>query len=297
MPAVDEELARAFLAGFRGTQTGADTAALGRALEEALGRACARWPGVSIDGAALARHLGARAAPGDDPVAALAALETDELALALACLGGDVRAIAELERGYLGALAAVVAQVDREPAFVDEVVQSVRAQVLVGDGDGGKIASYAGSGPLAGWLRVVALRAAMALRKSAEREQPVEDEVLEAVQGHLAAPERDLLKGRYAADLRAAFAEALAGLEPKERNLLRYYYVEQLGVEELGKLYGVHFSTVSRWLGAARTGIVTRTRTALAARLGPAAPAAESLLDLAQSIELSLGGLLGGTRL
>ncbi len=290
---MQEELARAFLAGWRGTQGGADLAALGRALSDAAAKARGRWVGIAIDAAGLARYLGAKAAPGEDPLAALGALETDELALAMCCLAGDGRAVEQLERGYLAALGAVVGQVDREPAFVDEVVQSVRAQVLVGDGAGGKLASYAGSGPLAGWLRVVALRAAMALRRSAEREQPVEDEVLDAVQGQLAAPERDLLKGRYAADLRAAFAEALGGLEPKERNLLRYYYVDQLGVEELGKLYGVHFSTVSRWLGAARTGIVTRTRAALAARLGPAAPAAESLMDLAQSIELSLGGLLG----
>src|SRR5262249_9527872 len=108
----------------------------------------------------------------------------------------------------------------------------------------------------------------------------------------LPTPERDLLKGRFREDFAQAFRGALATLGHRERVLLRLYYQDELTVQQMGTLYSVNASTVSRWIGRARQAIVDGTRTALAARLAMPEAEIDSLLDLAQSLELSLGSFL-----
>ena len=53
----------------------------------------------------------------------------------------------------------------REPMFVDEVRQVLRTKLLVGDGAPPKIADYSGRGPLDGWVRAAAVRAAIDLKR------------------------------------------------------------------------------------------------------------------------------------
>src|SRR5437660_1544495 len=64
---------------------------------------------------------------------------------------------------------------DRDPAFADEALQVVREHLLVAkDGAPGRIAEYRGEGPLEGWLRVAAVRAALRLQRQRKPEQLAE---------------------------------------------------------------------------------------------------------------------------
>ncbi len=68
------------------------------------------------------------------------------------------------------------------------------------------------------------------------------------------------------------------------RTLLRYYYLDGVGVEELGRLYRVHASTVSRWLRSTREAILEQTRSQLAAMLVLKESEVESMLGLSGSL-------------
>lgn len=61
-------------------------------------------------------------------------------------------------------------------------------------------------------------------------------------------PERDA----YLAMLQACVTAALAGLLPRDRLRLAYYYVEELTLAQMGKLFGEHEATVSRKLERTR---------------------------------------------
>src|SRR5947209_904462 len=61
---------------------------------------------------------------------------------------------------------AWVARVGREPSFVEEVRQTVREKLLVAAADAPpRIVEYTGRGALAAWLRIIAVRAALNLRR------------------------------------------------------------------------------------------------------------------------------------
>lgn len=62
--------------------------------------------------------------------------------------------------------------------------------------------------------------------------------------------------------------------------------------QELGRIYRVHASTVSRWLAQAREAILLDTRKKLAAALAQSEGQVESLLGLTHSLEVSLNTLL-----
>ena len=217
----------------------------------------------------------------------------DEVALAEACVRGDVDALARLDREYLQELRDPLRAIDASPSFVDEAIQLVRHRLLVADGERPpRLASYAGTGPLGGWLRVVALRVALAEHKAAAREVPIAN-TLEAVAA--LAPQQELARAEHAAALRQALAGALASQPSRMRALLRYYYLDGVGVEELGKIYRVHASTISRWLATTRETILGDTRKRLADALKLGESEVDSMLGLSGSLELSLDRLLRTT--
>src|SRR5262249_19474630 len=67
------------------------------------------------------------------PPAALEELFAADLYLALACARGSRDALARLDREHLGRVPKYVASIDSSRTFADEVIQRLRARVLVGD--------------------------------------------------------------------------------------------------------------------------------------------------------------------
>jgi RNA polymerase sigma-70 factor (ECF subfamily) len=239
----------------------------------------ARWPGLAIDSDAFARHV---TQLGDGVV-------TDELCLAFACACSDRTAIAAFEREYFTDVAAFVARTDPDPMFADEVRQLLRHRLFVADaGAAPKIATYNGRGPLGAWLRTVAVRIALELVRARKPNLPLDDDT-----GGLAAPqadpELDYLKTRYAAEVGAAFAEVLAGLPTRERNILRLHYLEGVTIEAIAAMYTVNRKTISRWLADWRANIYRGTQLLLRQRLKVDAAELESLLRFVQTrLDLSI---------
>ncbi|MGN6111377.1 MAG: sigma-70 family RNA polymerase sigma factor [Kofleriaceae bacterium] len=255
-------------------------------LEPALAEACARAraaaPGVNLDERVLAERLAATLAEEADPVAALAELHVEDLFVAIAAARGDRAAIERIDQRVRREVAAVTRSHGASGGFADDLESEVRALVLAPrDGAPPRIGSYAGRGPLDGWLRVTATREALRLRKRAERDHGGDHE-LEALAA-IGSPELDYLKAAYRDHFRRGFAAALRGLDDRQRNLIRLHYGDGVGVERLGQIYRVHFSTISRWIAAARRQLFEATRAAVREQLAVSDAEFEQLMDLVRS--------------
>ncbi|NVB78394.1 MAG: transcriptional regulator [Kofleriaceae bacterium] len=247
----------------------------------------AAWPDV-----VLARDVfAARLAPLDDRASGFGA----DLYLAAACLAGDPRAIERFDREVLGAARAAIAGIDSNAGFIDEALQRLRASLFVGDDP--RLAHYAGRGPLRAWLGIAGARTALMMRRSQQRarEVPVESEdwssALVAIS--TADPELELLKRQYASAFGQAFRDAIAGLEPRLRTVLRMSFVEGLSIDEIGAAYAVHRATAARWIQRACDSLYETTRTLLAERLALTPTELDRMTSLVRSqLDVSMSQLL-----
>lgn len=202
-----------------------------------------------------------------------------EVALCAACAAGHPGALAELERRYIVEIDRALRVLDHDGDLTDEIKQVVREKLLVArPGERPGITHYEGRGPLGRWLQVVATREALMHLRRTRREQA-------RAHADLAARDFELhvLRREYRAEFERAFADALAALTSKERNLLYYHLVGRLSIDRIGAIYRVHRTTAFRWIRDARDALVARTRALLAERLHLAADELESLLRLVQS--------------
>jgi RNA polymerase sigma-70 factor (ECF subfamily) len=257
-----------------------------RALAALVEAARAALPGVDVPPADFARHVAARCA-GADPRKAIEGLHAADLYLACACARGDARAIALLEERFLAEVPRFLAPMRLPVSAVDEVRQLVRERLLVGDPP--RIADYAGRGPLAGWLRVVALRLASDLRREgAGTKERADEPAIPAVD-----PELLLVKRRYGEAFNQAFADAFAALDPEERNLFRLFYLDGLNLDRIAIVCQVSRATAGRRMLAARKRLLDGTLRLVGERLRVPPDELESLLGVVRSrLEISLPGLL-----
>src|SRR5262249_41579234 len=136
-----------------------------------------------------------------------------------------------------------------------------------------RIEDYSGRGALSSWLRVVALRAASNLHRGGAGRPHLElDE--EEPPAHLLAADPELLviRARCGEAFPKALRDAFAALTAEERSLLRFHFLDGLGIDQLAPILGVHRATAARRLSAARGRMVEETLRLLGDRLG-ASPA------------------------
>lgn len=257
----------------------------GPALDALLEASRAQWPTVQLSPerfvAALKKH-----APD-----ALNVVRGPDLYLATACLVGDAAALTALDTHVIAKLDKAVSGLDSSRAFLEEVRQVVRERLLVGAAP--RLAEYSGRGALLAWARTVALRLALNLRRDGGKETPHEDEALHALPLGGADLELDYVRSQHRADFTAAFADALASLDPKERNVLRLSIIDRLSIDQIAAVYGTHRATAARWVNAAREALLERTRKNLAERLKLTGSELQSLLGALQSnLEISLNRML-----
>lgn len=242
---------------------------------------------------AFARHLGALLSRAADPMLALERLHVRDFALALACAGGLPAATALLEQEVLLALRVPLSRIHPSPVFVDEVLQVLRANLLMPRADGpSRLLGYAGVGPLLHWVSVSAVRLALRMRKAQGEESLVDAEVLAAhpAPGGL---ELGFVREEARGHVRAAFVRAVASLDDEDRELLRLHFVERLSLERMGALFGLHKSTLSRRLSGVQALLEKRTRRVLSERLSLPEPEVDSLMRAIHGrLDLSLSGLL-----
>ncbi|MEJ7598598.1 MAG: sigma-70 family RNA polymerase sigma factor [Kofleriaceae bacterium] len=220
-------------------------------------------------------------------------LHHDDLAWARALAANDLDALARYERELVPVIDGQLRRRGHTEDEVAELQQQLRVRLLVGDGEGPRIASYTGSGRLRSWVLVSALREAVRARQSRAREPAFEDDALIALADRVdLVPGTAIDKERYRRVVRIAFRAALQALAPRERNLLRMNVIDGLSIDQIGAVQGVHRATAARWLERAREQIARSVRRELMTSLGADPFEAEELLHWVQSrIELSLSGL------
>jgi RNA polymerase sigma-70 factor (ECF subfamily) len=261
-----------------------DPVAVDERLDAALAEATRRWPQVTIDPDAFAVWVAARVPEGAPSLeTALDALRLPDLYLACACAENDPAALAAFDLAFL----APDAQAS------DDLKQRLRQKLFVAEP--GKppprIALYAGRGDLARWVRAALARMKIDEAR-AVREVPTEDALLDAIgldPEH--GPDLAHLKQDARATLQPALREALESLSDRERALLLQYYVDGLGVTELGKLFGLAASNVSRTLARARLQIASQMRRVLLRDHQLGGAELDSLIGLVQSQLSVTGGL------
>src|SRR5207237_504994 len=98
-----------------------------------------------------------------------------------------------------------------------------------------KIDEYSGRGTLGGWVRMLAVRAAIDLRR--RRGERVPD--LRDAQRAAVDPELGYLSQRYRGEVENAFRHALTLLDGEQRTLLRMHFVDAVTLDELGATPGI----------------------------------------------------------
>lgn len=212
----------------------------------------AAHPDLHLDDVAFVRYVAERLAPDEAVLPQLDALVIPDMYLALGCLEGAPVALATFERRYVSSLASLCRTFRHLPVEASDVQQLVREKLLVRVGDNPpKLALYRGEGELGAWLRVVVTRLLLNLSKRQHRESP--EQVFDSLIAQDDGAESVLLRRATAEDMKAIFAEALATLSVRDRNMLRYQYVDALTAGEVAKIYRVHRATVMRWQSEIRT--------------------------------------------
>jgi RNA polymerase sigma-70 factor (ECF subfamily) len=216
-----------------------------------------------------------------------------DLLLAAACGVGDEAAIVQLDTQLKNEVARAVRPIS--PTLVDDVAQQVREKLLVGQP--GRIADYAGDGPLGAWLRAVAVRVALNAKRPGAREEMVSSAPEPEQPLADPDPELALLRARYRDSFRVAFAQAITVLSPRERTVLRLSTLDGLTLARIGSMYRKDASTISRWLEQARRTLLTTTREKLGEQLGAQSSELDSLMRIADSeLTVSLARLLSSTQ-
>lgn len=256
-----------------------------RELAEAWSAAEARYPGVQVAQPAFAQHLAQAAAKNGNELAGLA---ISDLFLAFACGHGNAAALAVFERELMSEVPAFVAKLSLNADQLSELLQAIRERVLVGPPGAARILGYSGRGPLGGWLRMVAVRAAVDFRRSSEVTKGA------ALAPTLVVdPELAYIKARHAQAFREAMTTAFQALSDRDATLLRLRYAEGTDTELLAGMYRVSSRTVQRWLSDAHEAVQRGVRAALAQGGRMSDRDLQSLLVLVDSqLELTLRGLL-----
>ena len=187
------------------------------------------------------------------------ALRHEDLFLALACALGDRVAWEYFVDEYLSVLKGFAARAARGGVEADDLVQDLLAG-LMPSGDAGKpsrLASYNGTGSLAGWLRVIVAHAAIDRLRRASRQvslESLEEEGTEIPAPSGAAVENaDLrLDARWGQIVSKLLEEEIGRLPARDRLILALYHLRGVRLEALGRHFGVHEATASRWLSDAR---------------------------------------------
>jgi RNA polymerase sigma-70 factor, ECF subfamily len=219
------------------------------ALDDLWGRARAAHPEIEVDEDALTRFV-----RGAD----LVERHIEDLYLACACAAGDPIALATLERDVLPGVARGLGGIATSDDARREIVQMLREQMLVGEAPG--IAAYDGRAPLVGWLRVCAVRMGLRVAQREQRATQLDDDRLDQLAPGVPDPALAFMQQQYGAQFRTAFREAVASLEPRERNLLRHAILDALGIDQIAAIYHVHRATAARQIKAAREKLVAATR-------------------------------------
>ncbi len=188
----------------------------------------------------------ARLEPGD---ARLATLHFSDVVLCVACAKGNPTALSLLEMHFFKPLGATLAR-QHGSALAEEALQRLRTRLLVGEGNP-RIGTYSGLGPLKQWLKTGAVRELIRLERQPALAAEPDLDALEQLAADT-TPEFDLAVAQNRVVFREVLGSVLGRLEPRERALLRRYFVDRQSIDALAQEWGAHRATMARRLQALR---------------------------------------------
>jgi RNA polymerase sigma-70 factor (ECF subfamily) len=244
----------------------------------------------AIDDSVFVAHLARCGASLDDEPEAVHA---EDLYLACACLAWDAGAITHLRA--LPHPKTAVRRFGQDASFLDEVELRLWDGLLLGAAAGPGLATYAGAGPLDRWVSVCALRVAVTILRRRAVAAHARDEM--AAQALLVPRDAEIeaMKQRYREPFERALAAAITGLNDRDKTVLRMSLVDGATLQRIGQVYGVHHTTVLRWLDAARARILAETKRRVHAELNVETDEFDSLVGLVVSqLNLNVRRELGG---
>ena len=177
-------------------------------------------------------------------------LRVEELALARACAAGSNSAWELFLTRYREKLYLSALRIAREDSAARELADSLYADLYGTSTREGqrisKLASYTGRGSLEGWLRTVLAQEYVNRYRRTKRLVSLDEESEEGAQ--FRAPNlEELPSGKLeVTTLEVATNQALASLPPEDRIVLSAYYLDERTLAEIGRMLGVHESTISR---------------------------------------------------
>ena len=213
----------------------------------------------------------------------------DDLDLARACLEGTAAALETFRDRHALDIDLALQRLGLDAATAGDVKSTVLEKLLAPPDP--KLARYTGQGPLSAWIKAVATREAMSLRRTAARRR----DLLEVAGAALTPldPELAFLKRHYRDAFREAFHAAFEGLDAADKLLLRYRVVDALTLPQLAAACGVHRATAARRLATLRTRLFDGTRQHMTEHLAVPEEELESIFRLIQSnFEVSMRKLL-----
>ena len=273
-----------------------DNVVLKDILDEIWRAAQEAWPDFAVGPEEFFWYLGDRLPEGGDILEHLRLIRPADLYLACACVLSTPAAIRGFTDRFDQTVDGALARFAHQGLAVEDAKQKVLERLLMKRGDRPPaISLYGGHGALGGYVRITVVREVLAMIEKAKRTPEVGFDM--AIE-HLMADEGDLeleaLKLHYLGEFKAAFQEAFATLNERERTTLRYYYVSELTVRQIGKIYGVEHTTISRRLAKIRGALLMGTRDRLQAAIGVGNTDFNSIARLVESqLNISLVRMLG----
>ncbi len=244
------------------------------------------WPGIVVPEptfiAFVLERLGDRVT---DP-AAWVSLHVSDLYLSCACVALDDAAATAFVERFTPDVDGVF-RPDRSAEPKEDFRQSVFEHLLVPAQPTvpPRIANYRGIGNLRYWVRIVAAR----------RLRPAPPQLEAALlPGPADPPETAYLREYYREPFQQAVQEAFETLGARERSLLRLQLVDGMPVMAIAAMLQVHRVSVSRWLRAARSDLLSRTRELMRRRFGVPIGELSSVVRLARgALDASPRSVLG----
>jgi RNA polymerase sigma factor (sigma-70 family) len=212
-------------------------------------------------------------------------LHHEDLFLATACACGERIAWEYFSEQYLALLKRFAEHACRNCHAAEDLAQEV-VTTLLGESVGaegsepqdlagamiasdrspgvrGKLGGYNGRGSLAGWLRISVSHAAIDRFRRSRKEVSLDDIV---EKGGLPGAQisasknamEDLLDSRWGPVLSQVLQREIMRLGARDRLLLSLYYLQEVPLKAVGRRFGVHEATASRWLERLRKGVRKR---------------------------------------
>jgi RNA polymerase sigma-70 factor (ECF subfamily) len=207
-------------------------------------------------------------------------LKLEELALARACAAGHDAAWQAFLTRFREKLYDIARGITKEDSSARDLADSLYADLYgTSERDGRRVSRlnfYMGRGSLEGWLRTVLAQEFVNRYRKTKRLVSLEEQAEEGVQ-FSAAPSSgptSPLDSR----LGAALNEALGQLADQDRLVLASYYLDDRTLTEIGRMVGVHESTISRRLEKLLKGLRKQVLAGLVSR-GMNRGQAEEALD------------------